>query len=238
MMKIITTSWDDGHKLDLKLATLLKKYNLAATFYIAPSQPGFDRKDLLSEQEIQFLSESFEIGGHTLHHPNLTQVPLNIAVDEIKAGRDWLESITGKKIRSFAYPYGAYTEPVQKAVLDLGFVVARTAERFSIKSPTDYSALPTTVHLVNYKRDIKKFPKYRTIKWQNLARYFFDQTLKKGGVFHLWGHSWEVEKYNQWKNLEAIFEYISDREDVAYVSNGNLYKRFGELVPEEGVVQV
>jgi peptidoglycan/xylan/chitin deacetylase (PgdA/CDA1 family) len=238
MMKIITTSWDDGHKLDLKLAKLLIKYNIAATFYIAPSQPGFERDDLLSEQEIHLLSESFEIGGHTLHHPNLAQVPLHIAVDEIKAGKDWLESIGGKEIQSFAYPYGAYTEPVQKAVLDVGFVVARTAERFSIKIPTDFSALPTTVHVMNYKRDIKQFSKYRTINWHTLARYFFDQTIKKGGIFHLWGHSWEIEKNNQWKKLEAIFEYISHRQDVAYVSNGNLYKRLKELVTEEGVVQV
>ena len=224
MMKIITTSWDDGHKLDIKLARLLAKYNLAATFYIAPSQPGYERTDLLSEQEIQFLSESFEIGGHTLHHPNLAEVPLHIAVDEIKAGKDCLESIVGKEIQSFAYPYGVYTEPVQKAVLDLGFVVARTTERFSIKFPTDYSALATTVHLVNYKRDIKKFLKYRTINWQNLARHFFDQTVKQGGVFHLWGHSWEIEQNNQWKNLEAVFEYISNWRDVTYVSNGNLHK--------------
>ncbi len=227
MIKIVTTSWDDGHKLDLKLARLLSKYNLAATFYIAPSQPGFESKDLLSEQEIRFLSENFEIGGHTLHHPNLAQVPLPVAVDEIKAGKERLESIVGKKIQSFAYPYGVYTEPVQKAVLDSGFVVGRTTERFSIQFPTDYSALPTTVHIVNYKRDIKKILKYRTINWQNLARYFFDQTIKKGGVFHLWGHSWEVEKNNQWKNLEAIFEYLSHRKDIAYMSNGSLYERCG-----------
>ena len=31
---IITTSWDDGHSLDLKLAGLLQKYDIPATFYI------------------------------------------------------------------------------------------------------------------------------------------------------------------------------------------------------------
>lgn len=54
----------------------------------------------------------------------------------------------------------------------------------------------------------------------------------------MWGHSWEVEKNNQWKNLEAIFEYISHREDVAYVSNGNLYKGFRKLITEDGADQV
>ncbi len=31
---IITTSWDDGHPLDLKLAELLQRYAIPATFYI------------------------------------------------------------------------------------------------------------------------------------------------------------------------------------------------------------
>ncbi len=222
MKKIVTTSWDDGHKLDLKLAYLLQKYHLPATFYVSPEDREFSKKDLLSEQEIQSLSESFEIGGHTLHHPNLAQVPLDFAVDNIKAGKDILESIVGKKLQSFAYPYGAYTQQVQKAVLDLGFLVARTTKRFSIASCREYGALPTSVHVYTHVSDVLQLPKYRTLQWQKLARYFFDQTMEKGGVFHLWGHSWEVDKYNEWKNLEAVFEYISNREDVEYVNNEGL----------------
>src|ERR1700737_5024884 len=141
MKKIVTTSWDDGHKLDVKLATLLQKYNIPATFYISPASKEFSKTDLLSAQEIQSLSESFEIGGHTLHHPNLAQVPLDVAIDDIKAGKDTLESIIGKELQSFAYPYGAFTEQVQKAVLDLGFMLARTTKRFSIEPSRKYNAL-------------------------------------------------------------------------------------------------
>jgi peptidoglycan-N-acetylglucosamine deacetylase len=222
MKKIVTTSWDDGHKLDVQLAHLLRKYNIPATFYISPASMEFSKGDLLSEQEIQILSENFEIGGHTLNHPNLAQVPLDVAVDNIKAGKDILESIVGKQLQSFAYPYGAYTEQVQKAVLDLGFMVARTTKRFSIASSKDYSALPTTVHVYTHVSDVLQLPKYRTLQWRKLARYFFDQTIEKGGVFHLWGHSWEINKYNEWENLEAVFEYISNREDVEYVNNEGL----------------
>jgi peptidoglycan/xylan/chitin deacetylase (PgdA/CDA1 family) len=222
MKKVVTTSWDDGHKLDLKLAQLLQKYNIPATFYVSPASREFSKEDLLSAQKIQSLSESFEIGGHTLHHPNLAHVPFDFAIDNIKAGKDMLESIVGKKLQSFAYPYGAYTDQVQKAVLDLGFLVARTTKRFSIASSSEYSALPTTVHVYTHLSDIMQLPKYRTTSWQKLARYFFDQTMINGGVFHLWGHSWEVDKNNQWRNLEAVFEYIANREDVVYISNGKL----------------
>ena len=49
LIKIVTTSWDDGHKLDLKLAKLLKKYGVPATFYIAPNNRQWDKKDLLTK---------------------------------------------------------------------------------------------------------------------------------------------------------------------------------------------
>jgi peptidoglycan/xylan/chitin deacetylase (PgdA/CDA1 family) len=222
MKKIVTTSWDDGHKLDLKLAQLLQKYHLAATFYISPASREFSEKDLLSEQDIRSLSECFEIGGHTLHHPNLAQVPLSFAIDNIRAGKDMLESVTGKKLQSFAYPYGAYTEEVQKAVLNLGFTLARTTKRFSIEASGDYSVLSTTTHVYTHLSDIVQLAKYRTIQWQKLARYFFDQTVEIGGVFHLWGHSWEIDKNNQWSHLEDFFAYISNRQDITYVSNGEL----------------
>src|SRR5690242_1914863 len=161
MKKVVTTSWDDGHKLDLKLAHLLQKYNVPATFYISPANREFSKKDLLSEQEIQSLGENFEIGGHTLRHSNLAQVPLNDAIDDIKAGKEMLESIVGKKIKTFAYPYGAYTEQVRKAMPDLGFVVARTTKRFSIESSGEKSALPTTAHVYTHMTDALRLPIYR-----------------------------------------------------------------------------
>ena len=46
---LITTSWDDGHPLDLRLAELLHKYDVPATFYIPVSEkcPTCDKSMLL-----------------------------------------------------------------------------------------------------------------------------------------------------------------------------------------------
>ena len=39
-MKIyVTTSWDDGHSLDMKLYNLLEEYGLKGTFYITTDRP-------------------------------------------------------------------------------------------------------------------------------------------------------------------------------------------------------
>ena len=44
---IVTTSWDDGHPLDFKIASLLEEYNLKGTFYI----PKANCENLVMEEE-------------------------------------------------------------------------------------------------------------------------------------------------------------------------------------------
>jgi peptidoglycan/xylan/chitin deacetylase (PgdA/CDA1 family) len=46
------------------------------------------------------------IGGHTVHHPILTRIPLAQARDEIEANRDALQALCGRRITLFAYPNG------------------------------------------------------------------------------------------------------------------------------------
>ena len=66
---IVTTSWDDGHPLDLKLAELLGKYNIPGTFYIPPEN---SERECLTPEGIHELSQYVDIGGHTLRHVCLT----------------------------------------------------------------------------------------------------------------------------------------------------------------------
>jgi len=45
---------------------------------------------------------------------------------------------------------------------------------------------------------------------------------KEDAVFHLWGHSWEIEKYDMWKKLEKLLQHISNRKNCVYLSNSEL----------------
>jgi hypothetical protein len=58
--------------------------------------------------------------------------------------------------------------------------------------------------------------------WDVMAIAQFDLMLATGGVFHLWGHSWEVEKNGDWARLERVFAHIARRPGVRYVDNGEL----------------
>ena len=247
MKKIfVTTSWDDGHKLDLKLAALLDKYGLKGTFYISRNYFG---KESLEEDEIRRLSQKHEIGGHTLNHPDLTKISLADAKKEIEEGKMWLENIVGKKVETFCYPGGFYNEEVAALVKNAGFISARTVKKFEIKKPAERFLAGTTIHWYPFpfrKKDASRylwrdllrpiregwgglrniglpFSKYAGL--EKMSRAVFDAALSRGDYFHLWGHSWEIEKYGLWSELEEFLKYISRRSDCLYVTNGELIKQ-------------
>src|ERR1700720_442346 len=67
---IVTTSWDDGHRTDLRLADRRAAHALKGTFYVALNHPG--DKDI-GDDEIRALQRmGMEIGSHTLTHRLLT----------------------------------------------------------------------------------------------------------------------------------------------------------------------
>jgi peptidoglycan-N-acetylglucosamine deacetylase len=227
---IVTTSWDDGHKCDIQMAQLLQAYGLSATFYIAPANREFGKQELLTEQEIRQLSEKFEIGSHTTTHPRLPKIPKEKAIEEIRDSKLLLERLTGKAVSSFCYPGGAYTAIHPQLVKDAGYRYARTVRRHAFNVGDPYEA-PTSIHTYDHLSDlwrVVRFAGFRPARmlnyrhWDSLGQAMFDHVAEVGGVYHIWGHSWEIEKRNEWGRLERVFKHISSRPGVKYVTNGQL----------------
>lgn len=63
----------------------------------------------------------------------------------------------------------------------------------------------------------------------DLAAALFDKVLREGGVWHLYGHSWEVNDLRLWTELDEIFAYVADRPGVLYLSNSKVLG----LLPQE-----
>ena len=103
---IVTTSWDDGHRLDTRLAELLQSYGLQATFYLAPQNREIVPGDLLDEAQVRELASHFEIGSHTLTHPVLTALDGGQIDHELSESRRVLQDMTGQAVESFCYPRG------------------------------------------------------------------------------------------------------------------------------------
>jgi peptidoglycan/xylan/chitin deacetylase (PgdA/CDA1 family) len=233
----VTTSWDDGHELDARLAFELDKHGFAGTFYVSPQSAEIPSEKRIGSAALRELTERFEVGGHTLTHPCLTRLTLDDAAREIKQGKEALQEIIGRTVTSFCYPYGAYAAHHVELVRAAGFLVARTTRRFCTEAPADPLQLATTTHAAHYPRYLV-YPVVRRSRtlgqaramwsnWDVMARQLFEEARRDGGVFHLWGHSWEIEANDDWSRLRSLLRYISDHDDVMFVTNGELVEQLG-----------
>jgi peptidoglycan/xylan/chitin deacetylase (PgdA/CDA1 family) len=66
-------------------------------------------------------AEGMVIGSHTVHHVNLADVSLPVALAEIEGGKAALEQLLGHPVLDFAYPYGGFDPAVEQLVLQAGF---------------------------------------------------------------------------------------------------------------------
>jgi peptidoglycan/xylan/chitin deacetylase (PgdA/CDA1 family) len=229
---MVTTSWDDGHRLDRRLGDLLDRHGLAATFYVAPKNAELEAGDRLGSDGVRDLDGRFEIGGHTLTHPRLSAISLEEGAREISDGKEALESTLGHPLVSFCYPSGDYRPEHIDAVRTAGFSLARTVERFSVALPADIFQTPTTVHAYRHLVDgpaAAQLAGYRPFTaarlywdWDRLAIAMFEKVAAVGGVYHLWGHSWEIDRHGDWDRLERVLAHLGGRVDVDYVTNGDL----------------
>lgn len=244
MKVIITTSWDDGDILDMKLSRLLDRYSLKGTFYISQKY----RKSRLSENEIHELSSRHEIGAHTLTHPDLRLISREEKKREIYGSKKWLEQVTGKKVEMFCYPSGFYDKESVEVVKECGFVGARTTESMKMKKVNNSFLMPITLQVYPFpfrKKDantyywryllqplIERFRQLRNFglqyksmtSWGSVARATLDAVSLRGETFHLWGHSWEIEKYGMWEELEEFLKYCKKSSKREIVTNNQLTK--------------
>lgn len=220
----ITTSWDDGHPLDLRVAELLEKYGLRGTFYV----PLENSRPMLSPAQIRDLSTRFEVGAHTVHHVVLTTLPKERARAEITESRSQVEEITGKPCSVFCFPSGRYSSAHLQMLSDAGFSGARTVELLSLDRPYGHNGLvliPTTVQAYRhtaftYFRNAAKRFRYKALwslfgqkgsgDWAAAAIALLARARETGGVFHLWGHSWEIEEAGEWAALERVFAAMAE----------------------------
>jgi len=209
---------------------MLQEHGLPATFYVSPEDREFAKPDLLTAQEVRDLGHDFEIGAHTLTHPRLPVISNEEAEKEIVGSKVALEQITGGTVSSFCYPYGSYTDVHVRLVRDAGYRYARTVARYEFRLDNPYEA-GTSVQAYSHRLDpwrIAYFARFRPLKtlryleWDVLARDMFDRVMNRGGIYHLWGHSWEIDEHNDWERLADVFRYISAKPKVKYVTNGEL----------------
>jgi peptidoglycan/xylan/chitin deacetylase (PgdA/CDA1 family) len=215
---IFTTSWDDGHPLDLRVAELLAKHGFRGTFYVP--RRNVEGRSVLATAELRALAAGFEIGGHTVDHVRLNSVPHGEARRQIADSKRGLEDELGRAVAGFCYPGGVHDAAIRDSVRDAGFRYARTIDNFWVDAPADPFRLPTTLQLYPHHRLTYAKNWLRGGSWSRRGTSFglalldssldrllvrlLERVAERGGLFHLWGHSWEIDELGLWDVLDRF----------------------------------
>ncbi|WP_428425505.1 polysaccharide deacetylase family protein [Methylibium sp.] len=220
-----TSSWDDGHPLDLRLAELLNRHGFKGTFYVPLNNDRFSLP-VLSAAGLRELDTVCEIGSHTLDHCYLTEVNTDTARQQIHDGRTALEGIVGHAVRGFCYPGGKYRQEHRALVESEGFAHARTTVNLEFDGAFEDFERPTTLQFYPHSRAVYMRNWMRYGRWRkrlpmalkalessdflSLMKASLLYAQERDGVFHLWGHSWELESFRGWGLLDEFLAFAAD----------------------------
>jgi peptidoglycan/xylan/chitin deacetylase (PgdA/CDA1 family) len=233
----VTTSWDDGDPKDLRIADLLFSRGLQGTFYVPMT--GYQGRRTLGTSDLRALSaQGFEIGAHSVSHKNLPSLATGQLAHEVGICKQKLEQIVGRSVVMFCYPNGRYDRGVIRHVQHAGYKGARTVRMLSMSTDFHPFEMPTTIQAYPHcraayvrnlarARNAPELLKYimtlsRFESWVELGKHLFREVLEQGGIWHLYGHSWEIDELNLWTDLCELLDYISHRKGVRYLNNGQL----------------
>lgn len=229
--RALTLSYDDGIIHDRRLVQLMNDYGVKGTFNLNSGTFSLEETQKkegeeidfsrIAAKEVQSLYQGHEVASHTVTHPSLTELPAGMTADEVLKDREALEELTGRVVRGFAYPYGAYNKAVEEVLRVCGIEYARTVvstESFGI--PEDFLEWHPTCHHDN-------------AKLMELARVFCEEEGNGARLFYLWGHSFELAQNHNFYVLEEFFKYIMPYKDKIWMATNleimDYVKAFREL---------
>jgi peptidoglycan/xylan/chitin deacetylase (PgdA/CDA1 family) len=217
---ILVSSWDDGHPLDARVAEMHRARGLTATFYVPLRNR--EGRDVMSREQIRALDVAgFEIGSHTAGHQRLDTLNRTDASREIRVGKEGLEQVLGHAVPGFCYPGGRRPGSARALLREAGITHARTIENLRTDRNFAWDLIPTTLQFYPHRwpvllRNAGRSPLRVRRKLTLLAQvarhgdgldaltHLIENCAATDSVFHLWGHSWEVERLGAWRILEKV----------------------------------
>ncbi len=215
---VLSLSVDDGHPLDMRMADLLTKHGVQASFHVPVRNS--EGQPVLSQSALRELSQAFEIGSHTLEHRFLAHLELHEALRQITNGKRALQDILGRPVHGFCYPGGKYRAVHCGMVQAAGFRYARTTQNLRLDVGHQPIEVPTTLQFYPHSRTVlirnflsqshwqARWPALQLLlqeaHWLDRLRRLFAWTVRHGGVFHLWCHSIDIDRLGLWQALDRF----------------------------------
>jgi len=131
--KPVVITFDDSYEnIYTNGLNLMEEYNFSGTIFVIAGYVGREsiwdvnlggiRFRHLSCAQIKEMSrKGFEIGSHSMTHPDLTRIDERRLKQELKESREAIEDMIGKEVRYLSFPFGRYNKRVVEAAKECGY---------------------------------------------------------------------------------------------------------------------
>ena len=216
-MKYFIFSIDDGTIYDRKVVEIFNRYGIKGTFNLNSGLDGFVWFLNGRPIERQFLKENpglydgHEVASHSLTHPHLTMCPGEIIVKEVGKDIVNLETIFGREIHTFAFPFHDSDDRCVEIIKHLHNikVIRHSAEDKSFKFPEDL------LHVKITSLDV------------NEALSLVDDFIKddEAELFTFVSHAYDFEVNQTYDKLEELCQKVVNCKSVKNITMSELEKK-------------
>lgn len=203
----------------------------------------------LSDEEIHQMAKTQEIGSHSYTHGDLLKMDSVALHREIVESKRELEKIAAVPVRMFCYPRGKVSLEIEQSIKEAGYIGARQTTKLCMTLPRDPFALGVTVqcapfpfrkrhaHQYEWRHLLDPLKSYGTAlraepalwttlsSWPRFARAVFahaNQNGQEDAYFHLYGHSWEIDRCGMWGDLESFLQEIASYPSLVPMTNSEV----------------
>jgi hypothetical protein len=173
-------------------------------------------------------------------------VPVDQWQRQVVQGKAALEQVLGHRVAGFCYPGGVMNAVARRMVAEAGFDYARTIRNLFPNCGSNAFTMPTSIQFYPHRRSVILRNFVRAGAWSSRARLaaaalstddleerlqlLLQVFLTRSGVFHLWGHSWEIDRFNLWDVLDRFLAEVARQVPAAdRLSNAATWQARGLL---------
>ena len=216
---LFTTSWDDGHPLDERIADTLEEFGFVGTFYASTGPEG---RRLIRDKALARIGRNHELGVHGQTHTIFPDLSRQALAGEIHWAVEELSRF-GNVGRVVAPPRGKIDGATRRFIGRLGFAV-RTGAIIGAAAVRGNSLEPTFQLYPHVRKTIIRNCLYRrrlptvTMLLQlareddlrERSRRLLLAAATRQRYVHMWGHAADVERLDLWKALRGLLSMAAD----------------------------
>lgn len=215
MSAIFTISIDDGNPADVLTSHVLEKHGIRGTFYI-PCRKVM--RGAFPLDELFRLSNTHEIGGHGVYHIDLTTLKPIAAREQIEDSKIYWDELLQKWSNILSYPWGNCNPDVIKLAKKAGYEGGRTVDFVKSIDTFDSFRMPVSFSFSDGK-----------LLEQKESIDHAERVYDEGGVFHIFGHSWELRNGDGWSYLDNFLGELLSIGNWKLMTNSEVVKARGIL---------